>query len=211
MNSNQIRAGLVGVAAALAMGSGASAGIQTVSGNTTWLPLPPAACGLGQLAGQNAYAWDEQQGVSLNLAVDMTNNPGTSASPIPGNISGVYDSHFLHFEPVPGVIGAAGTVTFWNPIVAVIFGNTTLDVSDAPAGAGGTAYPTLCPLRGVVNSSLNNFSINGNVLSYHFAAMVPTQFVDQVRVITQTPAPGSVALVGAGALVATRRRRKAGA
>ena len=42
-----------------------SAAITGVTGSTTWLGSPPAACGLGQLVGVTAFAWDEQQGINL--------------------------------------------------------------------------------------------------------------------------------------------------
>jgi MYXO-CTERM domain-containing protein len=188
-------------------GSAASAAIVGVTGNTTWLGTPPPGCAPGQLSGMNAFAWDEQQNVALSLNVDMTNNPGSSTSPIPGTVSGTYDSHFIHFEGIPGVIGAQGTVTYNNPIVAVIFRNTTLDNSDAPAGAPSTAYPTLYPFRGLSSAPASFFSINGNTLTFNLNTVAPTQFVDQIRVLTQAPAPGSLALLGLGGLVAARRRR----
>ena len=97
-----------------------SAAITGVTGATTWLGSPPPSCTLGTLTGITAYTWDEKQNVALNLPVDMVNNPGSSLSPIPGGISGIYDSHFLHFEGVPGVIQATGTITFSAPIVAEI-------------------------------------------------------------------------------------------
>jgi hypothetical protein len=188
----------------------ASASITSVTGNTTWLGSPPAACGFNQLAGQVAYAWDEKQGVNLFLNVDMINNPGTSTSPIPGTVGGgPMDSHFIHFQGVPGVIGVTGTVSFSAPIAAVIFTNTNLDASDAPAGAPATIYPTLYPFRGLSTLPPSIFSISGNTLSFNFQTIVPSNFIDQVRVITHSmPAPGSAAMLGlAGASCARRRRR----
>jgi len=138
----------------------------------------------------------------------MVNNPGTNVTAISGMISGAFDSHFLHFEPVPGAIGAAGTVTFSGPIIGVIFVNSTLDNTDPVFGAGGTTYPTFYPQRGLSAFPASTFSINANTLTFNFQATVPTAFVDQVRVLTHpVPGPGVLALLGLGGLVVGRRRR----
>lgn len=200
----------VGVAAmAVAFLSGtARAAITGVTGQTTWLGSPPVACGFGQLAGFTSFAWDEQQGVTLaTLAVDMVNNPGASGGAIPGSLAGTFDSHFLHYENVPGVVAAAGSVTFSGQIVGVIFSATLLDGTDALLGAPGTAYPTLYPLRGLNNTS--SFTISGNTLNYQFVAFGTAPDVVQVRVITRAvPAPGAAGLALSAGLLAARRRRK---
>src|SRR6185436_6438919 len=141
--------------------------------------------------------------------VDMVNNPGTSSGAIPGVISGSFDSHFIHFEPIPGIIGAAGTVTFSAPIIGVIFVNSTLDNTDAVFGAGGTTYPTLYPQPGLSAFPASTFSINANTLTFNFQATVPTAFVDQVRVLTHVPGPGVLAVMGMAGVLGGRRRRSA--
>src|SRR5436305_1456407 len=115
-----IALGTVGMAASGALGS-----ITGTTGATTQIS-PPPACGPGQLTGFTASAWDEQQNVpiSTGIFVDMVNNPGTSTGAISGTISGAFDSHFLHFEPTPGAVGAIGTVTFSGQIIGVIFINS---------------------------------------------------------------------------------------
>lgn len=206
MKTARVTVSVLTLAAAMTTSS-ASAAIIGVTGNTTWLGSAPVSCTPGSLTGFNAYTWDEQQGVSLSLNVDMTNNPGSSTSPIPGTANGVYDSHFIHFEGIAGVVGAVGTVSFNNPIVAVIFRNTNLDNSDAPAGSPGTVYPTGYPFRGLNANPPSFFSILGNTLSFNLNSINPVAFVDQIRVLTQAPAPGSMALLGLGGLIAGRRRR----
>jgi hypothetical protein len=196
-----------GLAVLVACAASANASIIGVTGATTWLGVPPVGCNLGQLTGLTAYAWDEKQNVPLTLSVDMVNNPGSSLAPTAGTLSGVYSSHFLHFEPVPGAVGASGTVTFQDPIVGVIFTPTLLDASDGPAGAPATSYPTLYPFRGLSTVPLSFVTISANVLTFNLHTVVPTQFLNQVRVITATPEPGSVALLGLGALICGRRRR----
>jgi hypothetical protein len=190
--------------------SPASAAITGVTGATTWLGSPPISCTFGSLMGTTAYAWDEQQNVFLNLPVDMTNNPGSSTSPIPGFVSGNYDSHFIHFQPVPGVIGANGTVTFSGPIVAVIFRNTTLDNSDGPAGAFPTVYPTFYPNRGLGTNPPSFCSVLGNTITFSLNSLAPSADLGEIRVLTHVvPAPGSMALLGLGGLLCMKRRRTA--
>lgn len=207
MKNQKLTAGLIALCALALSAPLASAAIVGVTGNATWLGIAPAGCGWGQLSGINAYAWDEQQARTLNLPVDMINNPGSSLAPIAGVANGVFDSHFLHFDGIPGVIGATGTVSFSSPIVAVIFTPTNLDISDAPAGSFGTAYPTLYPQRGLSVNPLSWITINSNILTFNLNTIVPSQFIDQVRILTQTPTPGTASLLGLAALGCARRRR----
>jgi hypothetical protein len=190
---------------ALVLTASAHASITGVTGSTIWLGSPPPACTPGSAAGFNAYTWDEQQNTPLTLVADMINNPGNSGAPIPGPIAGNYDSHFIHFEPIPGAIPATGTVTFNNPIVAVLFRPLTLDNTDIPAGSPGTVYPTGFPFRGISGNSF--FSIAGNTISFTIAPGAAPG-VGQIRVLTQVPAPATAALFGMGALACGRRRRR---
>lgn len=198
------------VAAGMVVGAGAaSAAITGVSGQTTWLGSPPVSCWPGALTGFNAFAWDEQQNITLaTLAVDMTNNPGNSSFMVPGLLGGTYDSHFIHFEGIPGVISAQGTVTFATNIVGVIVKPLTLDNSDITCGALGTSYPTGHPLRGTNTSIPSFFSINANTIMFNLAAIASLGEVAQIRVITDAvPAPGAAGLLGLGGLAGMRRRR----
>lgn len=185
----------------------ASAAITGVSGQTTWLGVAPVACTPGALTGPNAFTWNEQQGIFINnVQCDMINNPGVSPG-IPGQISGLVDNHFIHFEPNTAVQFVSGTVTFASRIRGVIFRNVFLDITDIPLGSPGTVYPTGYPLRGLNAASM--FSINNNVLSFQFAAPIPTADILQLRVITEhfVPSPGPMALLGLGGLAVARRRR----
>lgn len=184
----------------------ANASITSVSGATVQIG-PPVSCTTGSLTGFLTFAWDEVQNVSYgNLPVDETQNPGSNAGAIAGLLNGVYDSHFLHFEPLPGAIGSSGTVTFSNTIAGVMFLNTTLDLTDGNGIGVGTSYPTAFPFRGMNAASI--FSYTGNVLQFNFATAVPNIDLLQLRVMTRAiPAPGATALLGLGGLVALRRRR----
>lgn len=186
----------------------ASASISSVSGSTVQNFAPnPASCVLGALTGFTAYAWDEAQNRSaFSLSVDMTNNPGASSGPIPGVISGPLDSHFIHFEGMPGAIGVSGSVTFNNPIVGVNLFAASLDATDGPYGAPLTTYPTFFPFRDLTFNT-SSFNIVGNTINFNLDNFSPVLGVVQLRIFTQAPAPGSVGLAGLAGLAALRRRR----
>jgi hypothetical protein len=182
----------------------AHAAITSVSGSVVQIGAP-VSCTPGALTGFLTSAWDEAQNVSYtNLPVDESQNPGSNAGAIAGLLNGPNDSHFLHFEPLPGAIGSSGTITFSGPISGIMFINNTLDLTD---GNGvGTIYPTTFPFRGLNSASLVSYS--GNTLQFNFATAVPNIDVVQVRVMTRSiPAPGAASLALAGGLIAFRRRR----
>lgn len=192
---------------ALAAGT-ATAAITGVTGQTTWLNTPPAACTITTLTGLNAYVWDEQQNLNTSgVFANMTNNPcPTPGAAIPGVVSGIIDSHFIHLENNTGAVGGVGTVTFQDPIVGVIFLAADMDNTDALLGAGGTTYPTFFPFRDLTFNS-STFSINGNTMSFQLDNLSPVLGVVQARILTQVPAPGAAAVVGLAGLAAVRRRR----
>ncbi len=188
--------------------SAAHAVIVTTSGQTTYVAAPSGSATLGNMQGFNAFAWDEILATNQTLAVDQTNN-GPDSGAIAGVVSGIVDSHFLHWEPLPGAIGASGSVTFLDPIVGVMFTPLNLDNSDAPAGHGSVTYPTSYPFRGIGGFPPSTINVSGNVLSFNFQSFAPSVQVVQVRVLTsRIPAPGSLSLLGLSGLIATRRRRR---
>jgi len=201
------RATQLAIATLLVSGSLASASIIATTGPINWLVSPPASCQPFLLNGFTGYTWDEKQNVNLNLVVDMVNNPGSSNSPIPGTINGTYSSHFIHFDPNAAALPISGTITYNAPIVAVIFRNINLDNSDGPAGALTTVYPTGFTFRGLIAAPSSFVTISGNVLTYNLNTVNPVYNIAQVRVITQTPAPGSTALLGLSGIACFRRRR----
>lgn len=205
MNKNTMK---VAGALVCGMAMAAQGAITGVTGQTTWLLTPPAACTPGALFGPNAYAWNEKQALVVsNVLCDLTNNPGNSGAPVPGLISGLIDSHFIHFESNTAGNIVNGQVTFAGKIRGVIWKAGLLDITDVPLGAPATTYPTGNPFRGLNGSSF--VSINNNVLTFHFSGPVPTSDLYQLRVLTEhvVPAPGALALLGLGGLVAARRRR----
>lgn len=195
-------------AALLSVAGTAHAGIASVSGQTTLVANPSGSVALGALTGFNAYAWDEQQGVAFTVAVDQTNN-GPDSGAIPGILNGAFDSHFLHFEPLPGAINASGSVTFTSGIVGVIFTAPNLDLTDGSLGHVSVSYPTGYPFRGIAGFPPSTINVVGNTIHFNFFSVMPVSSVVQVRVLTEhIPAPGSLALLGLSGLVATRRRAR---
>lgn len=186
----------------------AQAGIVSVAGATVHLGVAPVAANPIALNGPLAFAWDEQQGVFVPpIPVNMLNNPGNSGAPVPGVYSNVVDSHMIHFAPhvAPG-FNAVGSVTFAANIVAVIWNDVFLNISDPFVGAGGTAYPTGNPMRGM--SLPSALSVNTNVLQFNLWGVAGTLDFEQIRVLTErVPAPGPIALLGMASLVIARRRR----
>ncbi|MBS0191953.1 MAG: hypothetical protein U0573_04565 [Phycisphaerales bacterium] len=201
---------MVAVVAGAAGSVSALGAIAGVAGQTTWLGVPPIACTPGSLLGPNAFAWDEKQAqVVSNALCDMVNNPGNSSSPVFGTVSGLVDSHFIHFEPNTAANVVTGKVTFLGKIRGVMFRQNTLDITDASLGSPGTVYPTGYGWRGLNAASF--FQINNNVLSFHFVGPIPTPDLLQLRVLTEhvVPAPGAVTMAGMGGLLVAARRRRA--
>lgn len=190
---------------ALAAGS-AEASIVSTSGMCTQISAPVSALP-GALTAFNAWAWNEQTNVSLtSMPVELSTNPSNSFFPIPGLLTANVDSHFIHFDGLPGTV-ITGTVTFNKPILAVQYRDASLDLSDALVTTG-TAYPTTLPGRGFNNWTGSDFvDINGNLLTFQLTCAGQPD-LEQVRVFTHAiPAPGSAALMGLGGLVIARRRR----
>lgn len=191
----------------LLLASVAHAGIVSTTGMCTQIS-PPANALPGSLVANNAWAWDELAGITLSsMPVDLSTNPSNSNAPVPGFLSGPVDSHFVHFDGVPGML-ITGTVTFSDPIIAVQYSDANLDLSDAIATTG-TIYPTFTPLRGFNNWTGADFvDINGSVLTFQLSTVSPVNNLEQIRVFTRAvPAPGAIALMTLGGIFAARRSR----
>jgi hypothetical protein len=191
----------------------AQAAITGNSGMTTFLATPPVNAQQFALTGITAYCWNEQSNVNSSATVVNLTAPGTYTGPGAnvGVVSGLFESHFIHFDPGAAFGGVGGSVSFSSAIRAVIYDENLLTISDAPFGAGGTTYDTGNPFR-----STNGNALGGNVVTYagntiNFQLGVfPGQVnrMVEIRVLTDVvPTPGTGALALAAALGATRRRR----
>ncbi|MBL9031199.1 MAG: hypothetical protein JNM80_05780 [Phycisphaerae bacterium] len=197
-------------AVVLAAAIPASASIIGTTGSAQQIAAPPS-CFPGALINPLVQVWDEQQGrpssatlcdMTVNASIVTTGGVGAT----PGVISGVVDSHFIHYD-FPGGPAVSGTVTFSGTIVGVAYQDQFLDLSDG-FGAFGTAYPTGFTTRGW--NQVGSIAISGNTLSFNFvpnaAGLIDPE---QVRVFTQpVPTPGTAALAGLGALALIRRHRR---
>jgi hypothetical protein len=215
------------VAAAMLMSTSANAIIIGQSAGGVHGPYTMAASTDLRLGAteDNTRSWVfiEQQNVGLpsNLIYDA-HNPGrytlnsdleTGSPTIPGNVHSRANSYIFHFDPTSGVPRkhSDGYIDFSNPIY-VMSRNESLDASDGRLGVG--IYPNaFSPVadRGYDLVSEDWFEISNpspNVwrLEFHTSA---TTGMDQLRVVEtwMVPAPGALALMGFGGLVAARRRR----
>lgn len=189
------------------LAAAASGTIISTAGMVTQIPAPGNAFP-GSLTAFNAWAWNEQSQVPLAaMPVDMITNPSNTSAPVAGNLTALVDSHFIHFDGIPGTT-ISGSVTFATPIIGVQYRDLWLDFSD-PLVTPGTVYPTGFVMRGWSNTTGADFlDVNGNVLQFNMSATGQPDF-EQVRVFTvATPAPGSLALLGLGGLAAIRRRKR---
>lgn len=188
--------------------------ITAVSGQAVQIAAPASAI-YGALPGPPAYCWDEQSGVTSTavLVNSIGNGTFTGGSWGPTLAGGVYDSHMIHFDASTGVAVVQGSVTFNGNIVAVIYENNLLDISDSPLGDPGTTYATGDPFRShSSNLGATSYTVAGNTLAFTlwangFAGW-PNKMV-QLRVLTDAvPGPGAAALLGLAGLVGRRDRRR---
>lgn len=202
------------IAAALLAPIAANAAILSTSGQVVQI-APPASAVYGALPGPPAFAWNEASGVSSTAVLVNTLGNGTFSGGSYGPMvyAGVVDSHMIHFDASTGVAVVQGSVTFSSNIVAVIYENNLLDISDGPLGAFGTTYATGDPFRS--HSSMlgtTSYTVAGNVLTFMLWANSSPGWPNQMaelRVLTDAvPGPGAAALLGLAGLAGRRGRRR---
>jgi hypothetical protein len=155
----------------------------------------------------DATVWDEQQNVFLTgVAVDMINNPGSSASPVAGTLTAPVDAHFFHLLGGSGA-PVQGTITFSGSILGVAFDWPTLNNSDSWVAPIGTTYDTLPP-RGI-DPLFELITVSGNALTFDMTGAPHLLDTAQFRVFTEVvPAPSSLMPLLAGGMLPLRRRRR---
>lgn len=187
--------------------------ITSVGGQAVQI-APPASALYTALPGPPAYCWNELSGVSSTALLVNTigNGTFTGGSWGPTVAGGVFDSHMIHFDAGQGVAVVQGTVTFSGNIVAVIYENNLLDISDGLLGAPGTTYATGDPFRSHASAlGASSYTVAGNTISFTLwasgSAAWPNRMAE-LRVLTDgtVPAPGAAALIGLAGLVGRRRR-----
>lgn len=198
---------------ALSLAAAANAAITGNSGMTTYLAVPPVNAQPLNLTGNTAYCWNEQSAVSSSATVVNLVTAGTYTGTAPniGVISGVFDSHFIHFDPGATPGGVGGTVQFSAAIRGIIYDENLLSISDPTFGSGGTTYATGNPFRSTNSNALggNVISFAGNVINFQLGVF-PGQVnrMVEIRVLTDVvPTPGTGVLALAGSVLAMRRRR----
>ncbi|MCC6676092.1 MAG: hypothetical protein IT436_03010 [Phycisphaerales bacterium] len=187
----------------------AGAAIIGVSGGVTLLPTPPAGP-TSLLSPPFAFAWDEQQNISVtSLSMDMGAGPWVAPPAAPTTYTGLISSHMIHWTTDHSGISASGSVQFNGPIIGVIFDGTRLAMSDPVCGLPPTVYLSGHPGRLLdIGSTVRILPGTLDTLHFDFISSSPAHEFTEVRVITAVPAPGAMALLGAGGLVAARRLRR---
>ncbi len=204
--ASRMKCALIGVV--LGVCGTVDAAIVSVSGSVQQI-APPSLVMQGvsyASTPDTATTWNEKHGVLLpGLPVDMINHPGSSNAAIAGTLTGIYDSHYIHFRHTK-LHTIAGSVTFSGKIVGAEFTAATLAASDAIVAPGGTTYIPAIP-RGIF-APMEGFSTSGGTLHFHLKGWPTYLDTAEVRVITErVPAPGAGALAALAGIVAVRRRR----
>jgi len=193
------------------LGANASSGAIVSATGPVTLAVPTGMT--TSLPSMQFYAWDEQTNVTFSgQSVSTTTNPSNSPYALSTSFSGQVNSHYLHmttWRAVPGLPASLTcTITFDQPIVAAItWQSIFLNQTDAACSVTPGQFPVTMAERGFFDG-FGNVSINGNTLTVTVAALGAGFYdpVDQMRVFTAVPAPGSVALAGLGGALLCRRR-----
>ncbi len=200
--------GLLFVAAALSIGLGsAEAGIISVAGQLTQVFTPPASVKAGAYQSDaGARVFLESTGkLSQSISVDTQT---TGLYDRPAQLTGgslakgtEYQSYFINSDPINPPKIFVGSVTFNTNIIGVEVLSASLSATDSITGNPGTYYNPLDKNRGLeLNPSADFFSISSNMRTLTFNLHTYTD-VDQIRILTATPEPGTLALGAIGGLV----------
>lgn len=192
----------------------AHASIAWTTGQFGLRPPPPSLARGALTSANNGWAIDEWQGVYFSGQVDQVLGTFGPAHTWQNSVNAFYDgwvnSHIIHNDDT-GLASAgdhSGTVTFAEPIVALIYTQDWLDMSDAALGNPATTYPFGVGNRGFTqaNSGLDTVLVTDPYTVW----LTMGASIDQIRVLTAgVPSPGSAALLCLSASLLTARRRRA--
>lgn len=143
-----------------------------------------------------------------NGRYDQNSDLRQGVVPFVGN--GRVNSYLIHFDPTSGARNrsARGWIDFDQKIY-VLSRNQSLDNTDNDYGFASVRYPGFLADRGMDLNPQDWFDISTpspGIWRLEFFVEARTG-LDQMRVIELVPAPSSLALLGAGGLIAVRRRR----
>jgi hypothetical protein len=124
--------------------------------------------------------------------------------------NGPIDSYFIHYDVEGQTLAqASGSITFDEPILAVIGRSLTLQQTDGTLGAPGTLYPTNRFDRELEYETRGNYDFfrldpDGHTI---FIQVEDSTDVDQIRVVTAVPEPSTMTLALVSVALLFRFRR----
>lgn len=213
--------------AGLCFSTASSASIISVTGSGQILNYTPADVSEGVVEGDIVYGFDEDQHVYLDsgIAADydesdgdgstLTGSNGVSSSlTATGWLSaGLYDSHLITFDPNVASPGASSiesvSFTFSGNIVAIFLSAERLWATDDLFNSITDTYYSTGVDFGRRAEFPDLISFTGNTLTIEYL-ITNWKYTDQIRVITQVPAPAPVAmlLMVMSAMIVVRKVKK---
>ena len=121
----------------------------------------------------------------------------------------LFDTYFLHFDPIGAEALVAGTITFTRPMLGVIGRSLTMEQTDNTLGAIGTLYPTNRfdrELEYQPRGNYDHFEMSDDMRTLSFRLRATD--LDQLRiVVTSVPEPGSLVIIACVLGIVLCRRR----
>lgn len=205
---------VIAAVACFTWSSSATAGIAGIVTDAVII-APPVSVFAGTLEDDNlTRIFGEGESIITGAAVtlDQTapgayfgNTPSAGAVIPAGEL---VRSYFLHFDAVgtpAAIMSSAGSVTFENDILGIIYTVANLDGSDFLSTTG-TLYPTgLDATRGGEALDLYVISPDSRTLDF---LLTTTTGIDHIRVITRAPEPSTYALLGVFLVAAAFGKRR---
>ena len=189
--------------------------IQSASGDITIVPPPPSVAHQQYESSTEIRAFGERSNVTLlnSVQTDISTagfyDDSTPLTPSTIPVGAIVDSYLLHFDPVDSTTTYSygnGSITFNQDILGIIIQTALLPETDASLGLPEVTYPSTPNDRGLELFE-DNIELNPDLrtVSVHFEANLK---IEQVRIITATPEPTSVALLIFGVLAIPRTGRR---